>query len=65
MDTIHNETKFTLKTGPVLVADWSVHNTRSGVIQVPEEKIEFVENRVQDLGLDIPGSTAGTDGGSA
>ncbi len=65
LDTTHNATAHKLKTGPLSCADWGGLTAPSGLIQVPEEEIEVVRDRLILLEHDAPGSTGCTDGGAA
>jgi len=65
VDSTHNGTKYTLKTGPVSVCDWGGLVAPAGIFQVPEEEIEILTGVLIDMELNTPKGTMCTDGGPA
>ena len=65
VDTTHNATKYSFKTGPPAVVDCFGHSTPCGMFQVPEEEIDSVASLLKLLELDVVGATCCTDGGAA
>ena len=65
VDTTHNATTYSFKTGPPGVIDWGGHTAPCGIMQVMEEEIDSVGGMLRVLELDVPGATLMTDGGSS
>ena len=65
VDTTHNATSYSYKTGPPAVIDCFGHTAPCGMFQVPEEEIDSVAELMRLLELDVLGATCCTDGGPA
>jgi hypothetical protein len=65
VDTTHNATTYSFKTGLPGVIDWGGHTAPAGIMQVMEEEIDSVGSMLRVLELDVPGATLMTDGGSS
>ena len=65
MDTTHNATKYSFKTGPPSVIDCFGNTAPVGICQVREEEIDSMEQMLAALELNAPGATLATDGGSS
>jgi hypothetical protein len=65
VDTTHNATSFSFKTGPLSVVDWGGNVAPAGIYQVMEEEIHACQDMQVGLELDAPDATCCTDGGSA
>ncbi|ETV79222.1 hypothetical protein H257_07289 [Aphanomyces astaci] len=64
-DGTHNVSKYTLKLMPFTVVDSLGRNTICGIALDQSENTEIVKQSLRVFGLNIPGATFMTDGGSA
>ena len=64
-DTTHNATKCMFKTGPIGVIDCFGKTAPGGIMQIPEEGGDVVDECLDQLGYNHPGTVAATDGGLA
>ena len=65
IDTTHNATTYSFKTGPPSVIDCFGHTAPAGICQVREEEIDSMVDMLDALQLNAPGATLATDGGPA
>ena len=65
VDTTHNASSYSFKTGPPAVIDFFGHSAPCGMFQVQEEEIDSVAEMMRSLELDALGATCCTDGGAA
>ena len=65
VDTTHNATKFTFKSGPIVSPDCFGKNAPCGLFQIPDKEGNAVDQTLSECKLDYEYAIAATDGGKA